>query len=159
MDDARYRTYVLLGDGELQAGIVWEAAMAAAHFGLDQLVAILDMNGYQLDGSVAKVMSIEPVADKWRAFGWHVLEIDGHNVREVLDALDATASVHAKPTIIIAHTVKGKGVSFMEYTHAWHGKAPNDEQYEKALGELRERLALLKQMPTEVSQTSAISAA
>lgn len=144
LDKANYRTYAVLGDGEIQAGIIWEAAMSAAHFKLSNLTAILDLNGYQLDGSVEHVLNIEPVADKWRAFGWHVLEIDGHNMREVLDSLDATGHFHGRPTMIIAHTVKGKGVSFMEYTHAWHGKAPSRAEYDAALAELEARLSELR---------------
>jgi transketolase len=135
---APYRTYVLLGDGESAAGIVWEAAMSAAKYGLDNLTAILDYNGVQLDGPVCKVMPLEPVGDKWRAFGWHVIEIDGHNMREILDALDSLAGIHGKPTIIIAHTVKGKGVSFMENDCAWHGRAPTEAEYELATAQLQE---------------------
>jgi transketolase len=145
VDKARYRTYVVLGDGEIEAGIVWEAAMAAGHYGLSNLIGIVDQNGYQLDGSTASVMNIEPLGDKFRAFGWHVLEIDGHDMRQVLEALDAAGSLHGKPTMIIAHTVKGKGVSFMEYTHVWHGKAPDEKQYCAALAELEAHLAELKQ--------------
>jgi len=134
---APYGTYVLLGDGETQSGVVWEAAMAASKFRLEKLTAILDYNGVQLSGPVHEVMPIEPLRDKWEAFGWQVFEIDGHNVRQILDALDAVRGIHGKPSIIIAHTVKGKGVSFMEGNCAWHGKAPNQEQYEQALRELR----------------------
>ncbi len=136
LNGASYRTYVLLGDGEIQAGVVWEGAMMAAKYRLDNLTAILDYNGVQLDGMVADIMPLEPVIDKWRAFGWHVLEIDGHNMRQILDALDEAPKIHARPTIIVAHTVKGKGVSYMENRNAWHGRAPSPEQYEQAMSEL-----------------------
>jgi len=136
LDGASYRTYVMLGDGEIQAGVVWEGAMEAAKFGLDNLTAILDFNGVQLDGMVADVMPVEPVVDKWRAFGWHVLEIDGHNLRQILDALDEVPKRHARPTVIVAHTIKGKGVSYMENKSTWHGRAPTKEQYELAMAEL-----------------------
>lgn len=135
---ATYRTYVLLGDGETQAGVVWEAAMMASKHKTDNLTAILDYNGVQLDGPVDEVMPLEPVADKWRAFGWHIVEIDGHNMRQVLDALDAVTRIHARPALIIAHTIKGKGVSFMENTATWHGRAPKKEEFELALTELQD---------------------
>ena len=138
---AGYRTYVLLGDGESQAGIVWEAAMTASKYRVDNLTAILDYNGVQLNGPVCNVMPLEPLVDKWRAFGWHVFEVNGHNIREILDVLDAVFGIHGKPTMIIAHTVKGKGVSFMENDCAWHGRAPNKEEFERALAELQQGLA------------------
>ena len=131
--------YTLLGDGEIQSGNIWEAAAAASHYKLDNVVAILDRNNLQIDGSTEKIMSIEPVAFKWKAFGWHVLEIDGHKIQEILDAIDKAKEIKGKPTIIIAHTVKGKGVSFMEGSLAFHGKAPSLEQYEQALRELEHR--------------------
>lgn len=134
---APYRTYVLLGDGEIQAGVVWEAAMATSKYKLDKLTAILDYNGVQLSGPVHEVMPIEPIRSKWEAFGWQVLEIDGHNMRQILDALDTVTGVHGRPSIIISHTVKGKGVSFMEDNCSWHGRAPDRRQYEEALTELR----------------------
>ncbi len=130
-----YKVFVVLGDGELQEGMVWEAAMAAAHFDLSNLVAFVDYNGIQINGWVNDVMAINPLADKWRAFNWSVIEIDGHNIREVLNAMQ-TAQTMRGPTVIIAHTVKGKGVSFMENNADWHGKAPSDEQAMKAMGEL-----------------------
>jgi len=130
-----YKVFVVLGDGELQEGMVWEAAMAAAHFDLSNLVAFVDYNGIQINGWVNDVMAINPLADKWRAFNWSVIEIDGHNIREVLKALQ-TAQKMRGPTVIVAHTVKGKGVSFMENNADWHGKAPSDEQAMKAIGEL-----------------------
>jgi transketolase len=132
----RARVYVLLGDGELDAGIVWEGAMAAAKYRLGNLTAIIDANGIQQTGATADVMPTESLAEKWRAFGWHVQEIHGHNVREILDALDHADDVHARPSAIIAHTTKGRGVSFMEYDHRWHGGVPTQAQYEQALLEL-----------------------
>lgn len=134
------RVYVLLGDGEINAGVIWEGAMSAAKYRLGNLAAILDYNGIQQTGATADVMPTEPIADKWQAFGWHVQEIDGHNVGEILDALDRADEVHARPSIIIARTTKGKGVSFMEYDHRWHGAPPNAAQYEQALGELERGL-------------------
>jgi len=134
------RVYVVLGDGEINAGVVWEGIMTAAKYRLGNLTAILDYNGIQQTGATADVMPTEPIADKWEAFNWHVQEIDGHNVGEVLDALDRAGEVHARPSVIVARTTKGKGVSFMEYDHRWHGMAPNQEQYERALAELEEGL-------------------
>ena len=136
------RIYVLLGDGELNAGVVWEGAMTAAKYRLGNLTAILDANGVQQTGASADVMPTEPLADKWRAFGWHVIEIDGHNVCQVADALDCADEVHARPTLILARTTKGKGVSFMEYDHRWHGKPPSPEEYEQARAELEKGLEL-----------------
>ena len=136
LDKRDYRVFVLLGDGEIQEGQVWEAAMAAAHYKLDNLVAFLDHNGLQIDGPVGQIMSPEPVADKWRSFGWHVEEIDGHNLREITDALDRAGRVKGKPVMIIADTVKGKGVSYMENQVGWHGSTPNAEQTSQALTEL-----------------------
>lgn len=134
------RTYVVLGDGEINAGVIWEGALAAAKFRLGNLTAILDYNGIQQTGASADVMSTEPIADKWQAFGWHVQEIDGHNMARVLDALDRADEVHARPSMIIARTTKGKGVSFMEYDNRWHGMSPNQQQYEQALAELEKEL-------------------
>jgi transketolase len=138
---SRAGVYVLLGDGELDAGIVWEGAMEAAKFRLGNLTAIVDANGIQQTGATADVMPSEPLADKWRAFGWHTQEIHGHNVREILDALDRADDVHAMPSVIIARTTKGRGVSFMEYDHRWQGGVPTPVQYEQALAELQEGLA------------------
>jgi transketolase len=135
--DHDYRVYCLLGDGEIQAGQVWEAAMAAGKYGLGRLTAIVDYNKVQLDGHVRNIMDLEPLTDKWAAFGWHVEEIDGHDLREVLRAFGAARDVRDRPSVIVAHTVKGKGVSFMEDTHAWHGKAPNVEELDRALAEVR----------------------
>jgi transketolase len=131
-----YRTYVLLGDGEIQGGIVWEGAMAAAKFRVSNLTAILDYNDVQLDGAVHDIMPLEPLIDKWRAFNWAVLEINGHNLRQVLEALDTASEIHGRPTIIVAHTTKGKGVSFMEDRSYWHGVAPNAAQLAQAVTEL-----------------------
>lgn len=136
------RTYVVLGDGEINAGVVWEGAMAAAKFKLGNLTAILDYNGIQQTGASADVMPTEPIVDKWEAFGWHVQEIDGHNMGEVLSALDRADEVHARPSIIIARTTKGKGVSFMEYDNRWHGMPPNQQQFASALAELEEGMRL-----------------
>jgi transketolase len=131
-----YRTYVLMGDGEMQAGIVWEAATTASKFHLNNLTVILDYNDVQLDGAVHEIMPLEPLADRWKAFNWHVVEINGHNIRQVAEALDLTNEIHSQPTIIIAHTTKGKGVSFMENDSKWHGAVPKPDQYEQALTEL-----------------------
>ena len=130
------RIYVLLGDGEIQEGIVWEAAMSAAHYKLDNMVGILDYNGLQIDGKNEDVMTVAPVADKFRAFGWNVLEINGHDFEEILGAFAKARECKGRPTMIIAKTVKGRGVSFMEDNAGWHGKAPNDEETEQAVAEL-----------------------
>ena len=131
-----YRTYCLLGDGELQAGQIWEAAMSAGKFGLSKLTAIVDYNKVQLDGHVRSIMDLEPLAGKFESFGWNVLQVDGHSVEILLDAFAACDAEPSRPSVIIADTVKGKGVSFMEDTHAWHGKAPTNEELERALAEL-----------------------
>jgi transketolase len=136
LDGASYRTYVMVGDGEMQAGVAWEGVMAAAKFKLDNLTAIMDYNDVQLDGFVHDIMPLEPVLEKWRSFGWHVLELDGHNMRQILEALDEVKNIHGKPTVLVAHTTKGKGVSFMENRNTWHGRAPTPEQYEQAMAEL-----------------------
>lgn len=136
MDNNEGRIYVLLGDGEIQEGIVWEAAMSAAHYGLDNLTAILDWNGLQIDGKNEDVMTVSPVDEKFRSFGWNVLYIDGHNFDEIVEALNKARNTEGKPTVIIAKTVKGKGVSFMEDNPGWHGKAPSDEEAKKAVEEL-----------------------
>ena len=136
LDKKDYRAYVLLGDGENQEGQIWEAAMSAAHYKLDNLCVILDHNNLQIDGAVSDIMAIEPIADKWRAFGWNVICVDGHNWDDIFSAFDTAKTVKGRPTIIIAKTVKGKGVSFMEGQVDWHGKAPSKEQSEKALKEL-----------------------
>ena len=130
------RIYVLLGDGECQGGIVWEGAMVAAKYRLANLTAIVDYNDVQLDGPVHEIMPLEPLVEKWRAFNWATLEINGHNVRQILEALDTAGEIHHRPTVIIAHTTKGKGVSFMENDATWHGIPPDDAQYARALAEL-----------------------
>jgi transketolase len=132
-----YHVWVVVGDGESQEGSVWEAAMASAKWKLDNLTAILDHNNLQNDDCVADEMPIEPVADKWRAFGWHVVEIDGHNMTEIVEALEGAKTFKGMPTIVIARTIKGKGVSFMENVVDWHGKAPCREEAEQALEEIR----------------------
>ncbi len=142
LDGARHRIYCLMGDGETEEGQVWEAALSAPKFRLDNLTVILDYNKAQIDGTVRDVMDLEPLADKWRAFGWQVLTIDGHDHRQILDALDEAERVRARPTYIIAHTVKGKGVSFMEGVVSWHGVAPTREEADRALAELKARAGL-----------------
>jgi transketolase len=132
-----YHVWVVVGDGEVQEGSNWEAAMAAAKWDLDNLTAILDRNHLQNDACVDTEMPIEPLADKWRAFGWHVMEIDGHDMGEIVEALETARTIRGKPTIIIAHTIKGKGVSFMENVAEWHGKAPCEEEAICALEEIR----------------------
>jgi transketolase len=133
--------YVLTGDGELNAGVIWEGAMFAAKYRLGNLTVIVDCNGIQQTGATADVMPTEPIADRWRSFGWHVQEVHGHNVPQLLDALDLADEIHAVPKVIIARTTKGKGVSFMEYDNRWHGGIPTDRQYELAVIELEEGLA------------------
>ena len=132
-----YRVYTILGDGELQEGQVWEAAMTAAHYKLDNLVAFVDSNNLQIDGNVTDVMNVAPVAAKFEAFNWNVIEIDGHNYEEIINALEKARSVKGKPTVIVAHTVKGKGVSFMENNAGFHGAAPNEDEYKQAMEELK----------------------
>ncbi|MFU7515363.1 transketolase [Clostridium sp. HCS.1] len=136
LDKKDYRVYTVIGDGELQEGQIWEAAMSAAHYKLDNLVAFVDYNGLQIDGSNEEVMNVSPVDKKFEAFGWNVLVIDGHNFQEIKNALDKAKKVKGMPTAIIAKTVKGKGVSFMENQAAWHGTAPNEEQRVQALSDL-----------------------
>ena len=135
-----FRVFVLLGDGELQEGQVWEAAMAAAHFKVDNLVAIVDYNRVQLDGTVDEIMEVAPLADKWRSFGWQVLTMDGHDMGDILVTLDeAIAQSQGGPVVVIADTVKGKGVSYMEGKSAWHGRCPTEDEYRQALAELGEQ--------------------
>jgi len=136
LDSRNYKVYVLMGDGECDEGQVWEAAMAAAHFKLDNLVAIVDNNGLQIDGWNRDVMNLDPFTDKWRAFGWHVIETDGHDFNQLIDAFEQAKKITGQPTIIIARTIKGKGVSFMENVADFHGIPPNAEQVEIALKEL-----------------------
>ena len=138
LDGKHYRVYAILGDGELQEGEVWEAAMAAAHYKLDNLCAIIDFNGFQIDGRIQDVMNPEPIPEKWRAFGWEVKEIDGHDFGQIIPAIDWAAGVKGKPAAIVAHTIKGRGVSFMESKANWHGVAPSPEEARQALMELGE---------------------
>jgi transketolase len=136
LSSQNYRVFALLGDGECDEGQVWEAAMAAAHYKLDNLVAIVDNNGLQIDGWNRDVMNLEPLNKKWQAFGWHVIEVDGHDFTQLLEAFDTAKLIRGQPAVIIAHTVKGKGVSFMENNVDFHGKAPNAAEVEIALKEL-----------------------
>lgn len=136
IDKIDNRIYVLLGDGEIQEGNVWEAAMACSHFKCDNLCAILDYNGFQIDGKVCSVMGLEPLALKWQAFGWHTIEINGHDLRQILNAYEEAKTIKGKPSIIIAKTVKGKGVSFMENVCDFHGRAPTKDETGQALKEL-----------------------
>ncbi|MCL1835327.1 MAG: transketolase [Oscillospiraceae bacterium] len=135
------RVYCLMGDGEIQEGQIWEAAMTASQHKLDNICAMLDSNGIQLDGRVSDIMEVEPVKEKWASFGWNVIECDGHDVGRVMDAYASAAATQGKPSIIIARTIKGKGVSFMENDANWHGNAPNDEQLAEALAEVRAKEA------------------
>ncbi len=132
----RYHIYVLMSDGCMQSGVAWEGALAAAKYRCHEVTVIMDYNDVQLDGAAHDIMPLEPLIDKWKAFGFAVLEINGHNLRQVLDALDEALEIHSMPTVILAHTTKGKGVSFMENTALWHGAVPNSEQYAKARAEL-----------------------
>lgn len=136
LDARRRRIFCLMGDGEIQEGQVWEAAMTASHHKLDAVCAIIDANQLQQNGKVAGIKDVEPLPEKWRAFGFHTIEIDGHDLRQVVKAYDEAETVKNKPQAIVARTVKGKGVSFMELNHAWHGVAPKPEELEKALKEL-----------------------
>lgn len=139
-----YKVYAVLGDGEIQEGQVWEAAMFAAHYQLDNLVAVVDNNGLQIDGKIGDVMSPYPIDEKFAAFGWHVITINGHDFDEIEKAFNEAETVLNKPTVIIQRSTKGKGVSFMENQCGWHGKAPNDEEYAKAMDELKAHLAELE---------------
>jgi transketolase len=136
LDRRKGTVFCMLGDGETQEGQVWEAAMTASHHKLDNVVGILDNNGLQIDGFVRDIKGIEPIGDKWKAFGWEVIEIDGHNMSEIISAIDRAVAVKGKPALIWAHTVKGKGVSFMENKASYHGAVPTKEELEKALVEL-----------------------
>lgn len=136
LDRKNYRVYCLMGDGELQEGQVWEAAMTAAHYKLDNVCAIVDYNNLQIDGKVSEVKDIAPLAQKWQSFNWHTIEIDGHDLSQVLAAYAEAKQHRGQPTVIIANTVKGKGVSFMENVAGWHGKAPNNDELQKALAEI-----------------------
>ena len=136
LDNDSFRVYCLIGDGESQEGQIWEAVLSAPKFKLDNLVCILDYNKAQIDGYVRDVMPLEPIADKWRAFGWHVISVNGHDFEQIIGAFDEARSVKGKPTFVLADTVKGKGVSFMENVVDWHGQGPDAEQAREALREL-----------------------
>jgi len=131
-----YHVYVLMSDGCMQSGVAWEGALTAAKYRCHEVTVIMDYNDVQLDGAAHDIMPLEPLVDKWKAFGFAVLEINGHNLRHVLDALDEALEIHSMPAVILAHTTKGKGVSFMENTALWHGAVPNSEQYAQARAEL-----------------------
>lgn len=143
LDRKDYRVYALLGDGELEEGQVWEAAMAAAKYQLDHLCAVVDVNGLQIDGPTEKVMPTEPLDEKFAAFGWNVVSCDGHDFDSIAAALAAARAASGRPTVVLARTVKGKGVSFMENDAGWHGKAPNAEQYQQARSELAAQVEAL----------------
>ena len=136
LDGRHYHTYAILGDGEIQEGQIWEAAMFASHYRLGNLTAVLDYNNVQLMGNVSDIMEIAPVDKKWASFGWEVIEIDGHDMERIIDALNKAKSTKGKPAIIIADTTKGKGVSFMENTCSWHGNVPTEDEYQKAMEEI-----------------------
>ena len=137
LDKRNYNAYVMIGDGESQEGAVWESSMAAAFYKLDNLIVILDKNQVQQTGKVKDIMDIGNVSLKWKAFGWNVVDINGHDMSQIVNALDKASKMkNKKPTIIISNTIKGKGVSFMEFNHKFHGKAPNDEEYKKAIDEI-----------------------
>jgi len=144
MDHASYRVFALMGDGEIEEGQVWEAAMSAAKYGLDNLCAVVDVNGLQIDGKTSEVMPTEPLDEKFASFGWRVLKCDGHDFDSLLAAFAEAENAKGCPVVILAKTVKGKGVSFMENNAGWHGKAPNDEQYAQAASELKQTLAELE---------------
>ncbi len=143
LDKKDYRVYSVLGDGELEEGQVWEAAMAAAHYKLDNLTAFVDYNGLQIDGKITEVMNPEPITDKFRAFGWEVIDINAHDYDEIEKAIEKAKTVKDKPTMVVAHSIKGKGVSFMENQASWHGSAPKKEQADQAQLELDEFYASL----------------
>ncbi|MBI5681646.1 MAG: transketolase [Deltaproteobacteria bacterium] len=136
LDKSPSRVYALMGDGEVEEGQVWEAAMSSAHYKLDNLCAVVDFNGFQIDGAVTDIMNIEPLSNKWEAFGWHVLMIDGHDIIEIIKALDTAEGIKGKPTVIIARTIKGKGCSIFEGKYQYHGIPPSDEELKTAFKEL-----------------------
>ena len=144
LSEEYYKVYAILGDGEIEEGQVWEAAMFAAHYQLDNLVAIVDNNGLQIDGRIKDVMSPYPIDEKFRSFGWHVITIDGHDFNQIEKAFNEAENVSGQPTVIIQKSIKGKGVSFMEDQVSWHGTAPNEEQYNQAMTELSAHLAELE---------------
>lgn len=144
LDNKDYRVYAILGDGELEEGQVWEAAMFAAHYKLDNVCAYVDFNGLQIDGDITKVMNPTPIDAKFEAFGWNVIVIDGHNYDEIKAALKKAKETKGKPTVIVANSVKGKGVSYMENNAAWHGAAPKEDEYNQAIAELNAKIAELE---------------
>jgi transketolase len=150
-DGAAYRTFVLMGDGEQGEGSIWEAAMAASHYGLDNLVGIIDYNGLQISGKVDYVMRLSPLGERWASFGWSVVEIDGNDLGRVAEAFDALPARAGSPTLILARTIKGKGVSFIENQVDWHHRVPTEEQYEKAMYELDSEIDALQKIAREVS--------
>lgn len=137
LDEKLYRVYCIVGDGEIEEGQIWEAAMSASHYKLDNLCLIVDNNNLQIDGKISDVMNSYPIDEKFEKFGFHVINIDGHNFDEIISALEEAKTIKGKPTAIIAKTIKGKGVSYMENNAGWHGKAPNDEQYAIAMKEFK----------------------
>jgi len=144
LDSKSYKVYTVLGDGEIEEGQVWEAAMFASHYHLDNLVAVIDNNGLQIDGPITEVCSPEPITDKFEAFGWHVITMDAHDFDDIERAFDEAEKISGKPVAIIQKSVKGKGVSFMENQVSWHGSAPNKEQYDAAMAELNAQLEELE---------------
>ena len=140
IDGKDYRTYTIVGDGESEEGQVWEAAMFAAHYKLDNLCAFVDFNGLQIDGAITDVMNSTPIDEKFKAFGWNVIVIDGHDFNQIEKAVEEAKATKGQPTMVVCKTTKGKGVSFMENQAGWHGKAPNAEEYEKAVAELKAQL-------------------
>ena len=136
LDGRTFHVYCLIGDGENQEGEVWEAAQTAAHYSVDNLTVVLDYNRVQLFGTLDEIMEIAPITDKWRSFGWHVIEIDGHDMQQIVDAVESAKQIKGKPCIVVAHTTKGKGVSYMEGEAAWHGKPPDEAQLARALADL-----------------------
>lgn len=143
IDNADYKVYTILGDGEIEEGQVWEASMFAAHYKLDNLVAIVDNNGLQIDGKITEVCSPEPITDKFAAFGWHVITMDAHDFDDIERAFNEAETISGKPVVIVQKSVKGKGISFMEDKVGWHGKAPNKEEYDQAMAELDARISEL----------------
>ena len=139
--------YVLLGDGELNEGVIWEAAMSASHFKLDNLIAIVDRNGIQIDGSTEEIMALEPLAEKWKSFGWEVLEVNGSNISEIIQGINKAKKIIMKPTVIISYLIKGADISFMEHTRKFHGRPPNKEEFQTAIGEIG---AIIKEIEDEM---------
>lgn len=137
LDKKDYHTYVIMGDGETQEGQIWEAAMFASHYKLNNITAILDYNKVQLMGNISEIMEIAPVGDKWSSFGWEIFNINGHDFNEIVDSLQRARSVKVRPSLIIANTIKGKGVSFMQNTCMWHGNVPSEKEYENAIKEIK----------------------